>query len=276
MHATRRRWAASRRRMISSLAVVLVLCTTSVAPAAGVAFNDNFSVLASDQATADAVLAQAETFRKEIARQWLGKELPAGAGPTMITVVDSRLEDRGLTWPIDNPKRKYHKVWLRTSPDRAPGSTLRHEITHVVFATQFPHRLPAWVEEGIASLGDDPERSQIRARVIRRLARAGDWPRLETVFREPTIPTSHQAEYSIATSVVEYLLSRADGATLLRFAATGRDQGWDRAAEEHYGLRSVGDLQAAWQTWAAREVSGSTSAVLPVAYQARDERLRHP
>jgi len=256
--------------VIPWLAAVLVLGAASLAPAAGVAFNDNFSVLAADRATADAVLAQAETFRKQIARQWLGRALPDGAGPTMITVVNSPSEDRGLTWPIDDPKRKYHKVWLTTSPDRALGSTLRHEITHVVFATRFPRRLPAWVEEGIASLGDDPERSQIRARVIGRMARAGDWPRLETVFQDATLSASHQAEYSIATSVVEYLLSRADRATLLRFAATGRDRGWDRAAQEHYGLRGIGDLQAAWQTWVARGVGGRTSTVLPASYDSRE------
>ena len=70
--------------------------------------------MAPDQAIAEAVVKQAEHFRKEAAREWLGRELPTGQGPTMITVVISSNEDDGLTWPIDTPERKFHQIWVTT------------------------------------------------------------------------------------------------------------------------------------------------------------------
>ncbi len=254
-------WGTAARRGL----LLVILCIPCVADAAGVAASQDFNVLASDQALAEAVLAQAEVFRREIAKEWLGQELSRGAGPAMITVVESQGEDSGLTWPIDDPKRKFHKVWLRTSEERALGSTLRHEITHVVLATQFPNHLPAWVEEGIASLSDDPERLEIRRRMLGRHLLSRDGPHLNAMFEAPTVPTSHRSTYSLAASVVEYLLTRADKATLLRFAVTGRDQGWDRAVQEHYGFRTVSDLETAWHAWVSQSTRGQTYAVLPSA-----------
>ncbi len=246
------------------------------AEGADVALSRNFNVLAPDQGLANAVLAQAESFRSEVAKEWLGQDLPTGAGPAMITVTESGDEDVGLTWPIDSSRRKYHKVWLRTSRKQALGSTLRHEIVHVVFATRFPDRLPVWVEEGIAGLSDDPERAQIRRRRIAELAHSRDWPRLETLFEERRIAPSHQAGYSVSTSLVEYLLSRGDKRTLLRFAATGKEEGWATAVNRYYGLRNVRDLEAEWQAWADRVARSGDSPILPVAHRLPARRPNRP
>ena len=260
-------------RLLLGIVVAAIPC---FAQASGVALSRNFNVLAPDQGLANAVLTRAESFRREIAKEWLGEDLPAGAGPAMITVTESRDEDVGLTWPIDNSQREYHKVWLRTSRQRALGSTLRHEIVHVVFATRFPDRLPVWVEEGIAGLSDDAERARIRQARIAELAHSGDWPRLETLFQERRIAPSHQANYSISTSLVEYLLSRGDKRTLLRFAATGKKEGWATAVNRYYGLPSVPDLEAEWQAWADRIGRSPGSRMLPVAHRLPAPRPNRP
>ena len=87
--------------------------------AAGTAATDNFNVIAPTEAIAQAVAKQAEQFRRQAALEWLGRELPSGKGPAMITVIISADEDDGLTWPIDTPQRKFHQVWLTTSAERA-------------------------------------------------------------------------------------------------------------------------------------------------------------
>ena len=65
-------------RLVLAIVVVAVPC---LAEAADVALSRNFNVLAPDQGLANGVLAQAEIFRREIAKEWLGEDLPTGAGP---------------------------------------------------------------------------------------------------------------------------------------------------------------------------------------------------
>lgn len=244
--------------MSPTRAALLFALTVSVpAFGAGHAFNENFSVLtppqtssAEAQAYAERVLQQAETYRKQLALEWLGDELSPGAGRTMINVEFSD-EDSALTWRIDNPLRKYHMLYLAMSPDRAVGSGLKHEIIHVIMATRFPHpnRLPAWLEEGIASRYDDRERVTHRHEMVLEYARTGSWPSLERILSSRNIASGDYSAYAIAESLIDFLLTRGDKATLLNFAAdvaTGNVQG---ALHVHYDMGSIDELESTWHKW---------------------------
>ena len=136
------------------------------AQAAGFVHNENFVVFTesglSRQVTQDfaqSVLVKAEEYRKQISQEWFGEQLPRGIGRTTINVSFSDDRDAGLTWAVDHPDRKLHTIYLYTTAEQAVGSTLAHEVAHAVLATRFPHphRLPAWVEEGIASQYDNAD-----------------------------------------------------------------------------------------------------------------------
>lgn len=241
--------------LVGSLAFV------SVAQGAGFAHSANGNVLAPDQATAEAVLAKAEECRRQVALQWFGEELPPGVGPVAIHVQFSAVEDIGLTLAIDNPQRKFHRIWLITNRERAMGSTLHHEMVHAVLATRFPGRLPSWSDEGIAGAQDDPQRVALRRQIVEQLAEAGTWPPLRTLFEAKAISPTDEAAYSVASSVMEFLLSRNDRPTFLRFVVTGRDIGWDQAVQDHYGFRSVAELQTAWQRWVTHGIQVSQAAI---------------
>ncbi len=223
----------------------------------GYAKSDNFTVLTPKQATAQAadqyaedVLQTAELMRSEIARRWLGQELPSRQGPTIVTVSFEADSDRGLTWAIDDPRRRYHSLFLATSPELALGSTLAHEMVHVVLATRFPHpkRLPAWLEEGIASQYDDGGRQQKRQQQIMEIIRTRRWPRIAHVLAAKNIPATDTQAYTVAASVTALLLARDDDKeNLLAFGQSGSQQGWDAALQEHYGITSVDQLQTIWQ-----------------------------
>jgi hypothetical protein len=243
------------RSLVASLFFAIVVLLPSNGLGAGFARSHNFVILAPDDATAQAVLEKAEAYRASIAREWLGEELPQGMGPAAITVIVSSTEDEGLTWAMDAPDRRFHRVWLTTSIERALGSTLEHEITHVIFASHaHPNRLPAWAEEGVASLKDDPERHAIRRRILAGFGVQQRWPNLRTLFDAASISHSDQGSYAASSSVMEYLTSFGDKTTVVPFAVDGRRLGWDAALRRYYGLRSVEQLQVVWQAWAAAQI----------------------
>ncbi len=225
----------------------------------GYAKSDNFTVLTPKQATAQeadqyatAVLQTAELQRREIAREWLGQELPPTRGRTIVTVSFAADRDAGLTWAIDDPRRKYHALYLSTSPDLALGSTLAHEMVHVVLATQFPHpnRLPAWLEEGIASQYDDGDRKHERQQQLATFIRTRTWPPITDILSAKSIPATDTQAYTLAAAVTAMLLARdGDKQKLLAFGQYGNNRGWDIALQEYYGIAGVDQLQKLCQRW---------------------------
>jgi len=248
----------------------------------GFATSDNFTVLTPKQAAAreanayaEDVLRTAERLRSQIARHWLGEELPPRQGRTIVTVSFEFERDAGLTWAIDDPRRKYHSLYLATSPELALGTTLTHEMVHVVLATRFPHpnRLPAWLEEGIASHYDDPERQQDREDQLDTFIQTDEWPRVADVFNAKTIaPTDIQA-YTVAASVTALLLSYDGQAQrIFAFGQYGNKHGWGAALRKYYDIASVDELQSVWQC-AVSSVSPSGNEIAWGTTHAIDPQL---
>ncbi len=256
-------------KVVSSAVVLFCLGLPSALFAVGFAHDETFIVYAPDQALADQVLAKAQEFRKAEAKDLLGVELEPRAGRTIITVKVSATEDSGFTWPIDHPDRKFHNMWLTTSRQRAAGSTLRHEIRHVVLNTRFPDRLPPWIEEGLASRTDDAEHQQVWRETATAFTRSG-WPDIHSVVETRTIHSTDQATYGASTSLVNYLLTRGDMPKLLEFAVTGKKSGWDRALEQCYGIRNLRELESQWHAWVGQE-GAHARAPTPLQYEARQQ-----
>lgn len=250
---------------------ISVFWLASVSQAAGLVHNENFVVFTekglSQQATdefAQLVLAKAEEYRKQIAVEWFGEELPRGIGRTTINVTFAADRDTGLTWAVDHPDRRLHTIYLYTSAERAVGSTLAHEIAHAVLATQFPHphRLPAWVEEGIASQYDHVERSQSRASVLKFFARQNNWPSIAPMLGAANIAADDTRSYAMAVSVTEMLLARGGKAKFLEFGRDAGREGTQRALERHYRIRDLAGLQTQWESWARHQTNSGPPVAL--------------
>jgi hypothetical protein len=207
------------------------------------------------QRFAERLLERAQEYRREIAKEWLGEELPDGAGRTTIYVEFSNLEDRGLTWAKDSAERHSHTIWLNTSPRLATGETLKHEVAHAVFATKYPHpaRLPSWLEEGIASRYDDQTRKDSRDQLLRSWVRTGRAVGLQQVLETTDLHSRDEYTYAGATSLVSFLLTRGNEETLLAFAEDGVGRGWTAALQTHYRISSLQQLQTQWQAWLANQ-----------------------
>jgi hypothetical protein len=247
---------------VAFYAAVLAAIFASCACAAGVARNENFSVYvpetsvpAQAQRFAELLLERAQSYRSEIAMEWLGEELPAGAGRTTIYVEISSVEDVGLTWAKDSAERRSHTIWLKTSPRLAVGETLKHEVGHAVFATRYPspNRLPSWVEEGIASGYDDAIRKDARQQLLRSWVRTGHAAQLAQVLESSDLRSFDEYSYAAATSLVNFLMERGERETILRFAEDGQRRGWTAALRAHYGIQSIDELQSQWEAWLAKQ-----------------------
>ena len=237
------------------LSGITVLLLTTTAHAVGPVNNPNFSVFVPTHSDfADEVLERAEAYRDEIAQEWFGAELPPSVGRTIVNVQFDQ-EEFGLTWAIDRPTRKFHAValWV-ASEEEALGGVLKHEIAHTVMATQYPHpnRLPVWTEEGIASRYDDDARKAVRTGIVRWWRQTGNWPALSGILDTRNVASHDKASYAMAASLTDFLLSRGDKATMIRFARDGQKDGWDAALRAHYKIDGVTQLQIAWELWVSQ------------------------
>lgn len=242
------------------IAIIFAISAPSVAQAVGYASNANFLIYspsaqsaAAEKLYADSVLKEAERFRKEFAIQWLGQELPRGAGRSVVYIDFSQVDDKGLTWAKDHRDRLLHNVWLTTSPERAAGSTLRHEVAHTVLATRYPHpnRLAPWAEEGIACRYDDEGRKERREQYCELWAQAGNAPSLSALLESPDLKSLDESGYAASAALVSYLLTLGNETQIVRFAEDGQRIGWEAALRSHYDIQSRRQLQIGWQNWLA-------------------------
>jgi len=247
-------------RTVSAIVACVVLSISGPAAGTRLTSSDNFIVMAPDQPLAEEIRDTAEQLRKEIALAWLGAELPAGKGRTIVTVNVVDEADRALTWLIDHPQRTMHSTWLTCPREAATGPLLAHEITHVVLATRFEGRVPAWADEGIASLQDDPRRIAIRNRMVAIWARDRTWPDLTRVLSAQAIAAHDRRAYAIAASLTQCLVARGGRARFLQFAIEGKEHGWDQALQRYYGIPTTRQLQTEWQIWTIRNSQAARAA----------------
>lgn len=268
-------------RFSALIAALLPLAMTASASfGAGFVHNENFVVLTeatiSQQATQDyaqSVLVKAEEYRKQIAIEWFGEELPPGIGRSTINVRYTSDQDSGLTWAADNPERKLHTIYLQTRADSAEISTLAHEMAHVVMATMYPHpnRLPAWVEEGIASQYDNAARKKSRNSALRFFAKQENWPQVDGVLTAHNISAEDTRAYTVAVSLTDMLLKAGGKRTFLEFGRAASRDGVEKALARYYQVRNLTELQTQWQSWVIQTVPREALSLIDPAPQAHGQ-----
>jgi hypothetical protein len=257
------------RFVVTAFVVYCILGTPFLGGAlngAGFAYSENFVVFTepqeggheADQAFARAVVEAAERYRAAFSHEWRIRESSlAVASRTLINVSFAKeLPDEGFTWTIDRPTTgTCHNLNLLTTPERAVGNLLQHEIGHVVLYSQ---SLPAWLEEGICSGLDDHRKIAIRASVAAEWVRTNKWPGIGNVVNDSAknLSRTDVTGYTTAASVTNFLLSQCGGdkQKLLRFGSHCTTQGLESALQEYYGLRDATELNVAWQQWVRKNV----------------------
>jgi len=134
-------------RLTSAALAAVVLFTANVAQAASVR-SQHFIVSAPSPELANEVCQAAEQYRKDLAIQWLGEELPPWREMCPITVRLAPGAGGATSFMFNQGVPFGWTMNIQGSRARILDSVLPHEITHTIFATHFGRPLPRWADEG--------------------------------------------------------------------------------------------------------------------------------
>jgi len=238
--------------------------------------TENFVVNAPTQEIATQVGRTAEHFRKQLAVEWLGHELPKWFAPCPIRVRVGQIGAGGQTTFSFFPNGKGSAevcnwdMQIQGSLERILDSVLPHEVSHTIFACHFRRPLPRWADEGGATLAEHDSEKRRQALTLKEVMGTRRRIALKNLFNIKEYPPDMQdvlALYAEGYSVAELLVQEGGRARYLKFLADANRDGWDKAVNAHYGYRGVDDLEKRWHTWV---MAGSPEVELPKGQQLAD------
>lgn len=227
--------------------------------------SQNFIVRAPDARLAQKVSQQAEVFRKQLALEWLGRELPPwpqpcpievildphAGGETSFAFIDHDPQGRGR--PVDWQMKIYGP------PDRLLDAVLPHEVTHTIFATHFGRPLPRWADEGACTTVEHvSERKKNHQMLLNFLsAKPSRGIPFNHMFRLKQYPQDILPLYAQGYSLSKFLIYQQDRRHFVEFIGRGLQYesrmpalpAWTQAVQESYQYKDLSELQLSWQAW---------------------------
>ena len=112
--------------------------------------SQHFIVSAPTQQLANEICQAAEQYRRELAIEWLGRELPPWQEvcPIKADVAPGLGAGGATSFVFRSGTPTEWRMNIQGSHERILDSVLPHEITHTIFATHFGRPLPRWADEG--------------------------------------------------------------------------------------------------------------------------------
>jgi hypothetical protein len=212
----------------------------------------NFTVSAPTPELAKEIGDQAEVYRRDLAIEWLGQELPAWSKscPIHAQVAPNLGAGGATTFIFDRGEVYGWKMNIQGSHERILDSVLPHEVTHTIFASHFRQPLPRWADEGACTTMED--RSEIakqETNLIRYLHTGRGIP-FSQMFVMKEYPQDVMPLYAQGHSLSEWLIESRGRHEFLNFLADGmKDENWQRAVHDHYGFDSLLTMQTSWNEW---------------------------
>ena len=269
---------------IAALFVFLCVASTSVEAqqvrpsnragrSAAPVVSQNFVVHAADPVMARKVSQEAERFRKQLAMEWLGRELPNWGQKCPITV-ELGMHAGGETsfaFIMNQPGQGKPIDWqmkIYGPHDRILDAVLPHEITHTIFATHFGQPLPRWADEGACTTVEHvSERKKNHAMLMDFLhSQPSRGLPFNRMFTMRNYPQDILPLYAQGYSVAKFLIIQRGKQYFLKYVGKGLEnetttqplRAWDQATAEFYDYDNLSDLQVAWLDW-VRKGSSETA-----------------
>ncbi len=225
--------------------------------------TQNFVVRAPTRQFAERVARDAEKFRKQLAVEWLGRELkPWTVRCPIVVRIEPLAGGRtsfafqrggGTSTPVD------WDMEIFGPPERILDSVLPHEVTHTIFATHFGRPLPRWADEGACTTVEhESERKKNHKMLIRFLSqRPSKGIPFNRMFAMKEYPREMLPLYAQAYSLARFLIQQKGKREFIRYVEIGlrgEDRGlglhgWGQATKQIYGYDDLSDLQIQWLTW---------------------------
>ncbi len=213
----------------------------------------NFVVQAPTPSLAKNVAVSAEGWRRRLAIEWLGKELPTWQRPCHISVhAAPNLAPNGRTRVWVEGRRSYVSSMVLQGPEnRVLDSVLPHEMTHAVFATHFRIPPPRWADEGASTVMEHESQRVQQQRQVATILLSGRGLSLGQLFAADDYPADADALYVQGYSLTQFLLDQGGKQKFVGFLGEGVTHGdWSGAVRQHYGYQDLEDLQGHWLAWA--------------------------
>ncbi len=244
------------RRLFLILGILSVSSFASAAPpsqlrAAGYK-TTNFTVSAPTPALAKEIGDTAEMWRKQLAIEWIGQEMPSWSQRCPITAqVAPNLGAGGATsFVFDHGEVFDWKMNIQGSRERILDSVLPHEVTHTIFASYFRKPLPRWADEGACTTVEHQSEIAKQERMLIDFLKHGRGIAFSQMFAMTEYPSDVMPLYSQGHSLSQWLIESRGRKEFLAFVGDGmNDENWPRAVEEHYGFTNLSALQDAWLEW---------------------------
>lgn len=231
----------------------------------------NFIVNAPSAEFAKQVGDAAEIYRRELALEWTGKEMPRWSSPCPIHVTVGAMGAGGATtFNFERGEVFGWRMNIQGSEERILDSVLPHEINHTIFACYFRRPLPRWADEGAASLIEhESERMRLRKLHDQVMNTTRKIPLRKLLEMKEYPSDQHQVLtlYAEGHSLADYLIGRSNKATYLKFLNDAHQRGWDKALKAHYGYVKVESLEKEWDQWV---MAGSPSQLTPADQMLAD------
>jgi hypothetical protein len=215
----------------------------------------NFRVFIHDRKLAQEFGDMAEQYRREKARDWLGKEMPPWPQRCPLRVEINLRQSGGATtfsFGADAAGRpgvssQEMKIWGETR--QLLYSVLPHEVTHTVLAYHFGRPVPRWADEGGSVLSENETECYQHDIKCREILNQGRGIRLRVLLAMKEYPHDMIVVYAQGYSLSQFLIDRGGRQRFLEFVGQGMrndNRNWETAVRDIYGFPGVNDLEEAW------------------------------
>lgn len=222
----------------------------------------NFIVDAATPQLAQEVCESAESFRRDLAIEWLGQPLNDWQEPCPIRVtVGERMGAGGATsFMFDRGRPFGWTMSVQGSRERVLDSVLPHEVTHAIFATHFGRPLPRWADEGACTTVEHQSERKKQEENLLVFLTTNRGIAFNQMFAMTEYPSDVLPLYSQGYSLARFFIAQGGKRKFVDYVGDGmKMKNWTAATKKHYGFESLSELQVTWVEW-VRSGSGEQQA----------------
>ncbi|MBW3597120.1 MAG: hypothetical protein KY475_07575 [Planctomycetes bacterium] len=232
--------------------------------------TQHFMVTAATPQLAQEIGQYAERYRRELAVEWLGEELPPWSEPCPIQAqVAPNLGAGGATSFMFRGKQPFGwRMTIQGSRERILDSVLPHEITHTIFATHFGRPLPRWADEGACTVVEHAAERQKQEQLLIRFLTSNKGIAFNKMFAMMEYPSDMLPLYSQGYALAQFFIAQGGKRKFVKYVGEGmQTNNWTATTRKYYGYTSLSDLQVTWVEW----IRNGRQVPIPAAFAKAPE-----